>query len=73
MGPIGCPKTSLRYYHSAMRVMSQQGADLKSGRLITRNAAAAAAAADDDDDGDDDRRTSRYKDESNTKCHGRAY
>ena len=52
-----------------MRVMPQKGADLKSGRLITCNAAAAAAAADDDDD----KRISRYEDESNTKCHRRAY
>jgi len=54
-----------------MLVMSQRSADLKSGQLITCNAA--AAADDDDGDGDDDRRTSCYKDESNTKSLGRAY
>jgi hypothetical protein len=66
--------------------MPQKSANLKSGRLITFNAAAAddavaaAAAADDDDDDDvdgddddDDRRTSCYEDESNTKSLGRAY
>jgi hypothetical protein len=52
MGPTGCPEKSVRYYHSALPVMSQI-ADLNGGWIIICNAAAAA-----DDDDDDDRQTS---------------